>query len=225
LNSDRDDGVTMLARTVVFVDRKVTPFEDRHVVQPCVMAGDHVEEPYVLTVGRDRPAARVGGRVRILQKGDETTAGRVPPLAEKVEVRVPFVPVRKRDVGHALQTNEQLDPARVHIHFLDADFGRGNLSFKAVGNPDVVGAFSVPHALELVCQRESAVTRDVIDGPRERAAGSRFEIVRPADEVTAVVGEVVPENLVRITAPCQAASLLPVPGRGLADLRPLVVVL
>ena len=52
-----------------------------------------------------------------------------------------------------------------------------------------------------------------------------LKVVRPADEVAAVVGAVVPEDLVRAAAPSQAAALLPVPGRGLADLRPLVVVL
>ena len=48
-----------LARAVVFVDREVASFEDRVVVQPGVMAGGHVEEPHVLAVGRDRPAAGV----------------------------------------------------------------------------------------------------------------------------------------------------------------------
>src|SRR5262249_57522023 len=48
---------------------------------------------------------------------------------------------------------------------------------------------------------------------------------RPAYEVGAVVGAAVPEDFVRTAAPSQATALLPVPGRRLADLRPLIAVL
>src|SRR5262249_46510792 len=48
---------------------------------------------------------------------------------------------------------------------------------------------------------------------------------RPAYEVGAVVVAAVPEDLVRTAAPRQATALLPVPGRRLADLRPLIAVL
>src|SRR5262249_21179053 len=74
-------------RTVVSVDRKLAPFEDRMAVQPRVMAGDIVEEPHVLAVGRDRPASGIRRSVRVFQKGDKTCAQRVPTLAEKVQVR------------------------------------------------------------------------------------------------------------------------------------------
>src|SRR5262245_8651676 len=43
--------------------------------------------------------------------------------------------------------------------------------------------------------------------------------------MAAVVSPVVPEDFLRIAAPGEAAALLPVPGRGVADVGPLVAVL
>jgi hypothetical protein len=57
----------------------------------------------------------------------------------------------------AQQTNNKLHSAGVHVRCLDADFGRGNVPFIVVGNADLVGAFPVPHALEIVRQRKSFI--------------------------------------------------------------------
>ena len=49
--------------------------------------------------------------------------------------------------------------------------------------------------------------RDVVNGPRQRAACAGVKVVRAANEVTAVIGAIVPEDLVRGAAPGQAGSV------------------
>src|SRR5208337_2499179 len=65
---------------------------------------------------------------------------------------------------------------------------------------------------------------DVIYWPWKGSCRPCLEVVKLRDEVGVVARAVIPRDLVRVQAPLQAATLLPVPRAGRADLGPLVSV-
>ena len=65
-----------------------------------------------------------------------------------------------------LRLTRKFHLAGVHVHFFDAEFGRGNLFSRPLGDADIVRP-AVLHALEIVREREGSVARDVVDRPRQ----------------------------------------------------------
>ena len=79
-------------------------------------------------------------------------------------------------------------------------------------------------ALEIVGQRCAAVRGKVVNRPRQITPFAGVEVIQTAYKGHAIVGAIVPYNLIRCGPPLKPRALLPVPSCCLSDFGPFVPV-